>query len=219
MTTDVEELVERARIAEEARALRQGTDMGGLLSDGPNKGLMRDVSDPMRLVTLYATATGEPREVPAWTLEPTSRNNILMRKNADGTPVFSGTPPAGKAWKLGTYPCLLSATHPERDKYVAMGLGFEPCKGEHLASPYAVEMHMRHRHSQEWQTIVSAEARERDDYQREFQRVQMQVAQQALNQKPAVTEALTCECGWETAKGANSLAAHKRLHCPLKDGA
>lgn len=231
MTTDVEELVERARIAEEVAAIKAGSTMGGLLVDGANKGMIKDISDPMTLVPLYATATGEPRAVPVWTLE--GKNSILLRKNADGTPVFATKPPAGKPWKMGTFPCLLSATHPDRTKYIEMGLGIDPCPGEHLASPYAVEMHMRFRHSQEWRTIQDADARERDTEQREFQRVQMRVAQMALDNQapqPAVhpntdlpydangISAPLCEKCGGVIEGKDSFAkARHNKTCPGKD--
>lgn len=217
MTTDVEALLERAKIAEEVAALKAGTDMSGLLSDGDNKGAIKDISDPMRLVPLYATATGEPRAVPIWTLE--GKNSILLRKNADGTPVFSSQPPTGKPWKQGSYPCLLAATHPDRDKYMAMGLGIDPCAGEHLASPYAVEMHMRHRHSQEWMTIQNADARERESEDRAWRRIQMQVAQQTLNGQQA-SPVKTCEKCGGAIEGTDSFAvARHNKNCPGKDGA
>lgn len=237
MTTDVEALVEQAEIAQQVAALKAGTTMGGLLVDGANKGLMKDISDPMTLVPLYATATGEPRPVPVWTLE--GKNSILLRKNADGTPVFSTKPPANKPWALGTYPCLLAAGHPDRDRYIDMGLGVEPCKGEHLASPYQVEMHMRHRHSQEWKTIQDAEMRARDQRQQDFMELQTRVAQQALNQQQAprsvstpahpntelpydangVSASKTCEkCGGPI-EGTDSFAvARHNKNCPAKGG-
>ena len=256
MTMDLDSLVEQAQIMEQVAALKAGSTLGGLLVDGANKGAMTDISDPMTLVPLYATATGERREVPVWTLE--GKNSILLRKHEDGTKVFSSTPPRDKAWQPGQYPCLLAASHPDRAKYVGMGLGLEPCKGEHLANPFQVERHMKNRHSQEYETIKEEEAREERAFQREWMKAQTAAANAAIT--PAtrlanahgsewldgmagadgaevvrivshpivepdvadgydangVTNTLTCDCGWMTIKGQNSLKAHKRLHCPLK---
>jgi len=178
MTMDVDTLVEQAQIAEQVAALKAGSTMGGLLVDGTTKGAMTDISDPMTLVPLYATATGELREVPVWTLE--GKNSILLRKHEDGTKVFSATRPTNKAWQQGTYPCLLAASHPDRDKYTSMGLGLDPCKGEHLANPFQVERHMKNRHSQEWETIKEEEAREERQFQREWMKAQTAAAQAAI---------------------------------------
>lgn len=185
MTMDLDSLVEQAQIMEQVAALKAGSTLGGLLVDGANKGSMTDISDPMTLVPLYATATGERREVPVWTLE--GKNSILLRRHEDGTKVFSSTKPPGKSWQPGQFPCLLAATHPDREKYVGMGLGLEPCKGEHLANPFQVERHMKNRHSQEWETIVEDRAREEREFQRAWMQAQTQAAQgQVAQQQPRI---------------------------------
>lgn len=184
MTTDVDELVERARIAQESADLRAGSSAGGILNKAAGE-MVQDISDPTSLVPIYHRITGEQRLVPAWTLDPTSKNNLLLRKDADGKPTFVGkAAQAAAKWQPGKVPCLLSEKNPDRQKYIDMGLGIgHNCPAHSLASVYDQKEHMKRRHRHEWAMIEEAEVKIREDEEREWRRVQMQVAQQALEGK------------------------------------
>jgi hypothetical protein len=184
MTTDVaeiEELAERARIAQESAELRAGSAAGGIFDKKVGE-MVKDISDPTHLVTIYHAESGEPRRVPAWTLEPTSRHNLLLRKEPNGRNTFVTKAPKGK-WQKGDVPCLLSASHPDRERYRQMGLRTFDCNANNLASLYDQRTHMAGKHRKEWALIQEAEQKEREAEEREFRRAQMAVAQKALEAK------------------------------------
>ena len=154
---------------------------GGNLTD-PGGGL-RNISDPTRLVRIYVTATGEPRDVPIWTLQ--GKNSILLRRDTDPlSPSFSkrvfSTKPT-EPWELGKVPCMLNQSHPNRAKYNQIGLAGRFCPAAHLASIYSQRYHMEHKHKTEWATIRAFEAEEQAEEERVFRRLQteMLVAQRA----------------------------------------
>lgn len=145
---------------------------------------VKDISNPTRLVTVYLVSTGEPRHVPAWTLQ--GKNSILRRRTQDGQREFATKPPAGKSWEQGTVMCLLHPDHPRRAEFDAMGLLGKTCgaltgkHAGHLASEFALDLHMEHRHAAEWATIQRHEARMRDQEYRDFQRLQSEFARSQI---------------------------------------
>jgi hypothetical protein len=175
----VAELMEEVELIESAESAIKRTDepdfgsAGGLIPRG--EGGVVDISDPTRLITIYESKTGEPRPVPAWTL--TGKNSILRRKHEDGTRVFSDKQSGD--WAPGEVPCMLHAQHPRRDEFRKMGL-INNCKSGNLASVYDQQQHMKLRHRREWATIEAAETRNREDEEREFRRLQAQVATATL---------------------------------------
>lgn len=186
-----EDIYEDAAIEAELEEFLEEEEKGlaELLRGAETSRLIQDASDPTRLVWVYVNATGEPRHVPVWTLQ--GRNSILRRKAPDGSREFVTKPPAGKEWKQGNVKCLLHPNHPRRAEFDEMGLMGKTCgqlTGKHagkLASEFSLDIHMRHRHSQEYATIEAFESKKREAEYREFQRVQTQAAMLALeaNQK------------------------------------
>jgi hypothetical protein len=161
-TMTLSEMMEEVAILEQAEAIKNGpastpepgTDdftsaMGLIPADEIKaKGGIADISDPTRLLTIYVTKTGEPREVPAWTL--VGRNSILRRKNEDGTRVYSDK--QNPAFHAGAVPCMLHRSHPERETFRGFGLLVD-CPASKLASYYDQQQHMKLRHRREWATI------------------------------------------------------------------
>lgn len=185
MTTDIQELLERAQAMQDVQDLRSelGSTAGGLLNRGL-KEMMKDASDPTVLVPLYHTATGEMRMVPMWTLD--GKNSLLLRRNPDGKPTFSTRQPE-VVYRPGEVPCMLNPAHADYNKYrneVGIIRG-EPCPAGNLASLYDMRMHMQHRHRQEWATIQDYENEERDAEDRMNQRLMARAAAAALGESPA----------------------------------
>ena len=166
-TLDVEEIAEQQAIVDALGVLESEhfATAGGAIPMG--EGQMRNISDPMRLIRVYIAATGEPRDVPFWTVD--GKNSILRRK-VDGQRVFSVHPT--QPWKGGEVPCILHPSHPNRERYNAMGLEGKVCPAAHLASLYSQRVHAMHRHKTEWETIQAYEQLERDEEQRAFIRLQ-----------------------------------------------
>lgn len=147
---------------------------GGLIPK--TEGGMVDISDPTRLLRIYVAESGEPRDVPAWTL--TGKNSILRRKNPDGTRVFTDKANSGD-WAPGEVPCMLNVAHPDRTAFRKMGL-INDCPAAHLASLYDQQQHMKNRHRREWATIEAARTQLREDEERAFRQLQSEVATATL---------------------------------------
>ena len=187
VTKSREDIYEDAEIAHDLEDFFDEEEKGLQELANPNaeaSRLVKDISDPTRLVRVYVTTTGEPRDVPKWTLD--GRNSILRRRNNEGGREFSLRKPAGVTWEPGNVMCLLHPNHPRRAEFDAMGLRGKTCgalTGKHagnLASEFSLDIHMAHRHQAEWSTIQRAEARIREEEYREFQRVQTQAARMAV---------------------------------------
>jgi len=117
---------------------------------------------------IYDTITGDR--------STTNRNMLptqLSKLRSDGTRVFSTRRPVDDngnpiAPKMGRIKCRLHADDPEREYFDELGLAH--CVKSNLASAYQLQVHMAHRHPQEWAAIESErEALEREE-DRAFQR-------------------------------------------------
>lgn len=181
-----EEIYEDAELEAELEEFlaEEEKELAAITRGAESSRLIEENHDPTRLVWVYVNSTGEPRHVPVWTLQ--GKNSILRRRTHDGTREFVTRPPAGKEWKQGNVKCLLHPDHPRRKEFDELGLMGKTCgalTGKHagsLASEFALEIHMQHRHRQEWATIQAYESRKRDEEYREFQRLQTQAARIAV---------------------------------------
>ena len=216
---NVYEDAEIANAIEEIEALEQSelalASAEEFARGSQNVPLVKDISDPSRLITIYVTETGEPRPVPAWTLE--GKNSILRRRNEDGTRFFSAKQPANREWKKGSVLCMLHPDHPRRAELnEQIGLAGKVCPAGHLASTFSLRIHMAHRHSQEWAAIQEYEQSARDEEDRRLRRIQAQAAeiaiQQSIRPEPRIVaaSAVHCdECDF-IAQSQFGLNAHKR---------
>jgi len=96
-------------------------------------------------VWVYDTKTAEPSKI--------NRNMLVMKlkqRRTDGSLVFTTIKPSF-APRRGTHKCLLHPSNPERERYDSLGFGV--CNKHNLTSPMQVELHMRHSHKTEWNTI------------------------------------------------------------------
>lgn len=169
-------------IFEDAELAEAVEDLRRVAADGiKGEGIPQDISDPTILVTIYVAETGEPRHVPAWTLE--GKNSIMRRRDENGQRVFVTKKPANSPWRQGDVLCLLHRDHPRRAEFEAMGLVGKFCKAAHLGSDFSLNIHMQNRHKQEWATIQTAEQKARDEEYREFQKLQSQAALVAIGAK------------------------------------
>lgn len=179
-----DELTEQAQIAAELEDFIEDEDrvLASISGDNPQPSKFIDENhSPTRLVTIYVKETGEPRKVPAWTLD--GKNSILRRKRPNGQREFVTRPDQADAvFKGGDVMCLLHPKHPRRAEFDAMGLQGKTCgalTGKHagnLASEFARDIHMEHRHHAEWQTIQRFESKQREDMAWKAQQAQVDLA-------------------------------------------
>lgn len=141
----------------------------------PGEAVPQDISDPTQLVRVYTRATGEPHDVPLWTLE--GKNSILLRNGPDGKREFSRTKPKDSVWAPGKVKCYLNPEHPDYKTMVQeVGLVGKSCIAAHLGSEFSLRIHMQHRHSQEWATIEAHRERHEREEDRENARIMARAA-------------------------------------------
>lgn len=215
---------------ERARDLRRQID--GLNRDDENDIIFRDMSRTKDQTLLYRMSDGEP----VWMDFDLAK--VAINKMGPRGPQWTTNKEQAPKYVEGNVPCFLHEDAPERE--VMMSLGLPPvCEQGKLKNAQAKRIHAIHCHKDEWaayQEYLSDEAIRNDNEMRTKQLdATLALAGRAVGQPEprikstpvvepdagdydgnGVTNTLTCECGWMTVKGANSLAAHKRLHCPLK---
>ena len=217
----LEEDLEIANLIEEEDSLDTLATPEQFTKGDLNRPLVKDISDPTRLITVYTTDTGEPRPVPAWTLE--GKNSILRRVNTEtGQREFSLRKPANATWKRGSVVCFLNPKHPDYAELTGAIGSRPPCKAEHLASTFAARIHGLHRHSQEFKAWEEYRALQREEEDRGMRRVQAHAAQVAIDRDASApvavkaprtyAETFTCpQCGKEL-KTQFGLNGHLRSH-------
>lgn len=103
-------------------------------------------------VTVWATDTGEPRQIPSLMLAKT------LKKRRNGQRAFETINPATglltgpvPEWTGGQTPCWFN---PKSPRYAELskipGLAGFRCESEHLASEFDAEMHAKHRHDRRY---------------------------------------------------------------------
>ena len=125
-----------------------------------------------RRVPLYNTRTHEEVWVNSWQADD-SPGSLLKRVHTDidhpewlGKLLFSRTPTG--VFRRGTFKCWLHPDQPERASYTQRGMAV--CRSAHLASEYQVEVHMSHKHKQEYAAINSMKEGEEKEEDRRLQR-------------------------------------------------
>ena len=68
------------------------------------------------------------------------------------------------------FKCFLHPEHEHRGDYDEIGLAGQECSKSNIPTEFQLQMHMKRRHSEEWKTIESHEARRREDDDRAMQR-------------------------------------------------
>ena len=118
---------------------------------------------------VYHTETGEPSRV-HFNMLPAQ----LKKRLADGKRAFTTTDPGFRP-TAGDMICWLHENHENRAIADSMGLG--PCKKANIPSLYEVELHMRHRHQQEFRAFEQLRAQTERIEDREIQRATLDAMQ------------------------------------------
>ena len=123
---------------------------------------------PGKLVRIYDTKTGYVSTVLPYMLK-----NVMKMTHKDGSPRFSRTqnvkPAEGSSW------CFLNKNHPDNAQVREMGIVAQCSKPVPLLSVVHAERHAETRHSDNWKAYQRMLQERRDDEQREFQRLQLEV--------------------------------------------
>lgn len=125
-------------------------------------------------LTIYSNQDGTPSTVLVYML-----SKKLQQKLPDGRPAFSLNPVPRV---MGEMLCPLHERHPERAHYDAIGLAGKVCKKSNITTVFEVEMHMKRKHKQEWQTIERDRERREREEQMNFMRVQAEAMQRLAEQ-------------------------------------
>lgn len=202
-----------------AERIQDEIDLRGQIADLSNEesqDIQFSVSSPGRVyVTLWSMLTGEEIRIPKYMAAS------ALSKRQGGKRQFTAKREEAPAERKNSVKCFLHSESPERAILEEIGI-FGDCIADSLANSHSKRMHAMHRHRQEWaayqEHVNDQEKKRYEDRQERQLEATLALAGKAAGTK-AVAETLTCDCGWETEKGENSLKAHKRLHCPLREGA
>jgi hypothetical protein len=153
MTTETNDAIIEAMIEQAQGAPRQGTQVGEVVSKGddpeaPAPMIVHSLEGDDRII-LYNTRTG----VPSYFVKdnaPRLRQAMKQRFN-DGKKELVWSPTQTVTPRMGTHPCMLHASDPNRAHYDEMGMAV--CPAGKLASPYEVQQHMMKKHPKEWGAI------------------------------------------------------------------
>lgn len=214
MTTDVIESVEER--AETARDLRLAAQQALGAGDERREWTIEDVSPTRRLYALYNMVDGEKVMVPKFIFD-TAINRLIP-----GTRKFAFTAKKDLAPQpiVSTVKCFKHPDAPEAEILRTLGI-VSDCNANGLRNNQSRRIHAQNRHKNSWAAYQEYVTEQERDRQHDIQQKQLDatlaLATAAAGTRVAQADPLTCECGWETVKGQNSLAAHKRLHCPLKE--
>ena len=139
-----------------------------------------------RPVTIYHRGTGEPRVMPFIYALSALRKRFRQRDAMAGQLVFSARPT--KPWILGTVPCALHPSRPERGGYDRLGL--PTCLSAHFPSEFEVQRHMAFDHSTALETVTRIKEERR---RVEQERIQLDTlrTQQALLERLAMSQTRT----------------------------
>lgn len=128
-------------------------------------GKMRLTSTAEDRAIIYATETGEPREVLVNMLSKT-----LAKRLPNGERAFSREPM--REYKLGQFMCPLHRDHPGREMLDLIGLEGRECESAHLASEFDVSQHLKSKHSKESKIIAEYQVKADRDEERALMREQ-----------------------------------------------
>lgn len=182
----------------------------------PTRG--RALTSTAAILTIYNRETGEPSQVVFDALKARMRQKFpedYANPKFAGQRVYELEKVNVPAPARGNLACPLSYASPsEEAKEMGFGTGTRGCRKPHyFQTPMDVDDHVRKNHKRFYELREKLREEHKRDEDRALQRQMLAAIAGRVEAKP---DALTCECGWTTDKGANSLAAHKRLHCPLK---
>lgn len=139
----------------------QDSEMGAI-NGGEPVGLIGDVRTRDR-VTVYSTIDGEPRHILIYMLA-----KVIRKKRADGKPAFSVSQTI--PYMEGSMPCMLHESYPDRALWDSIGLRYRTCSMDGIATGMDQQLHMEHRHQQEWKTIVRYREELEKEEERDFRR-------------------------------------------------
>lgn len=129
---------------------------------------------------VYRRKTGDPGIVPANFLR-----FAFAKKDDNGERVFTARDPGFRS-AAGNLTCMLHKDSPVQQEFARLGLG--TCRKATLKTFYDVEMHMRHRHRQEWQIIEQERQRGDAQVQRDFQLATIEMARQSMANRVSAPE-------------------------------
>jgi len=144
---------------------------------------------PGQKIRIYDTRRGFSSDILPYMLKAVMK----MQWPKNGGPMYSRKvtviPPAGTSY------CFLHPDFPDRERVVAAGCGGVRCsKPSALISVVHAQRHAETRHGDTYKTYIGHLAAQREDEQREFQRMQMDVMRQQLGQPVAApVEVFRCE--------------------------
>ena len=119
--------------------------------------------------TVYDIRQGEPTYGQSSRILAKALDKQLAKVDGKGRRVFSTIKPEPLESTRKTYCCLLHKDAPDREKWDELGL--PTCSKSNLASPMQVELHMRHRHKVEYETIERERKHREEAEEREFKRL------------------------------------------------
>lgn len=140
-------------------------DIADALGDGdPSQARYGVISDrrTKEFVRLYSNLDGEPRDILVYMLK-----GAVKKRLPDGRPAFSRTQP--EWYRKGEFKCWLHPESAERALVQQVGIT-RTCPAAHIKTKLDQELHMQHRHKQEWGQIERHKADERLADEREWQR-------------------------------------------------
>lgn len=160
----LETMVQQAE--EGAKAVEPGTLIPGQVLEGGGEDTPPTIVGSLTsagYVYIYNTRSGEQ--------SITNRNMLptqLKKHFTDGAKerVFTLVEPAVKP-RRGTIKCILHPDQPWRAHYDEVG--FPTCMKANIMNPHQQTMHMKHRHKEEYATILAEQAAEEKEQTRRFQ--------------------------------------------------
>ena len=158
----LEEMIKEADV--KGKAVEPGTLVPGQVLEHGNETTPPTVVGSVKSAGyryIYDTRTGEQ--------SITNRNMLpaqLQKKRPDGSRVFTLVEPDVKP-RRGTIKCILHPDQPWRAHYDE--LGFPICMKANIMNPHSQTMHMKHKHKEEYATILAEQQAEEKEQTRRFQ--------------------------------------------------
>ena len=211
---------------EDARDLRKQLGNLGLDDAEQQFFILKETSPPRRKTQLWSMEDGSSYYFLNFRVTA-----MLEQTMADGRPRWTARKERAPKVVVSEHPCFLAPESEIRAELDALGITVR-CKSKH-PSKFAMEQVASKKHPNSWKAWQAHLKEKQDQADRERQNQQV-AAMMALAgnvtggtrtvSKPAPDPdmevvTLACDCGWTTEKGNQSLAIHKRLHCPLRASA
>lgn len=194
--------------------------------------IFRENSARRQLQLLYRVSDGEPVR-----MKLALARRVIHSFDFRGQPKWTTDPAQAATWKLGDVKCFMHPESPEAESGLLAELGIAPvCDAGNLRNLNSKRTHGKHCHKQEWADYTEYLASEERRQEREMRQEEVGAMKSLAGQRSTpftvakadvgdtslvVTDVadLVCECGWDKGKNKASLATHKRMHCPLREGA